>query len=518
MRAAFAGMVWGKQFYRYDVPAWLDGDAGEPAPPTGRGQIRNGRWRHLDAYDILSMPDPWEYPWFAAWDLAFHCVVLAHLDPSFAKYQLVLLCREWFMHPNGALPAYEWSFDDVNPPVHAWAALKVFDLDAAASGVRDYAFLERVFQKLLLNFTWWVNREDPDGNNAFEGGFLGLDNIGPIDRSHLPAGWRLEQSDGTAWMAFYALSMLNISLVLAEHDDVYEDIATKFFEHFAAITDGVADNGLWDPADGFFYDQLVRPDGLRVPLRVKSVVGLIPVLAALEVTESTTASRTRLRKRFSDFMARRRGPGQVDRCGFVSLAPDSDRLMLTVVDPERLRRVLVEVLDEERMLSPHGIRSLSKAHAAEPFWVELDGQEFSVGYEPAESRTALYGGNSNWRGPVWMPINYLVIEGLERYHQYLGDSFTVECPTGSGQQLTLSEVAKELRRRLVSLFLPDAAGVRPADGGGLRADPGGRAGPLFYEYFDGDTGAGLGASHQSGWTALVADLIRGMPTPAAGRD
>jgi hypothetical protein len=518
MRAAFAGMVWGKQFYRYDVPAWLEGDPDEPPPPPGRGAIRNGRWRHLDAYDILSMPDPWEYPWFAAWDLAFHCVVLAHIDPSFAKYQLVLMCREWFMHPNGALPAYEWSFDDVNPPVHAWAALKVFDLDAASSGVRDYAFLERVFQKLLLNFTWWVNREDPDGNNAFEGGFLGLDNIGPIDRSHLPDGWRLEQSDGTAWMAFYALSMLNIALVLAENDEVYEDIATKFFEHFAAITDGVADNGLWDPADGFFYDQLVGPDGVRVPLRVQSVVGLIPVLAALEVAESTTAPRTRLRKRFADFLARRTGAGQVDRCGFVALSPDSGRLMLTVVDPERLRRVLVEVLDEERMLSPHGIRSLSKRHAEEPFSVEVDGQEFSVGYEPAESRTALYGGNSNWRGPVWLPINYLVIEGLERYHEYLGDAFTVECPTGSGRQLTLTEVAHELRERLVSLFLPDASGVRPADGGGLRADPGGRAGPLFFEYFDGDTGAGLGASHQTGWTGLVADLIRGMPTPAGPKD
>jgi Glycosyl hydrolase family 63 C-terminal domain len=514
MRAAFAGMVWGKQFYRYDVPAWLDGDPDEPPPPAGRGDIRNGRWRHLDAYDILSMPDPWEYPWFAAWDLAFHCVVLAHVDPSFAKYQLVLMCREWFMHPNGAIPAYEWSFDDVNPPVHAWAALKVFGLDAAASGERDYAFLERVFQKLLLNFTWWVNREDPDGNNVFEGGFLGLDNIGPIDRSHLPQGWRLEQSDGTAWMAFYALSMLNIALVLAEHDDVYEDIATKFFEHFAAITDGVADNGLWDPADGFFYDQLVRPDGVRVPLRVKSVVGLIPVLAALDVAESTTLPRTMLRKRFADFLARRgMGPGQVDRCGFVTQSPDSDRLMLTVVDPQRLRRVLVEVLDEERLLSPYGIRSLSRRHAQEPFSIEVAGHTFSVGYEPAESQTGLYGGNSNWRGPVWLPINYLVIEGLERYHEYLGDTFTVECPTGSGRQLTLTQVAAELRTRLVSLFLPDASGQRPADGRGLRADPRGEAGPLFYEYFDGNTGAGLGASHQTGWTGLVADLIRGVPLP-----
>ena len=515
MRSAFAGMVWGKQFYRYDVPVWLDGDPGEPRPPEGRGEIRNGHWRHLDAYDILSMPDPWEYPWFAAWDLAFHCVVLSHIDPAFAKYQLVLLCREWFMHPNGAIPAYEWSFDDLNPPVHAWAALKVFDIDAAASGARDYAFLERVFQKLLLNFTWWVNREDPDGNNVFEGGFLGLDNIGPIDRSNLPPGCRLEQSDGTAWMAFYALSMLNIALVLSEHDDVYEDIATKFFEHFAAITDGVADNGLWDPADGFFYDQLVRPDGSKVPLRVKSVVGLIPVLAALDVAESTTVPRTRLRKRFSDFLTRRgKDPNSVDGCGFVTQAADSDRLMLTVVDPERLRRVLVEVLDEDGMLSPYGIRSLSKRHHGEPFSVDVGDETFSVDYQPAESDSWLYGGNSNWRGPVWFPINYLVIEGLQRYHEYLGDDFTVECPTGSGQHLTLAGVAEELRTRLVSLFLPGDDGSRPADAGTARArDPRWNDAPLFYEYFDGDDGRGLGASHQTGWTGLVADLIRRMPAP-----
>jgi hypothetical protein len=520
MRSAFAGMVWGKQFYRYDVQKWLDGDPNEIAPPPGRGEIRNGHWRNLDAHDILSMPDAWEYPWFAAWDLAFHSVVLAHIDPAFAKYQLVLMCREWFMHPNGAIPAYEWSFDDVNPPVHAWAALKVFQLDSAASGRRDYAFLERVFQKLLLNFTWWVNREDPDGNNVFEGGFLGLDNIGPIDRSHLPPGWRLEQSDGTAWMAFYALCMLNISLVLTEHDEVYEDIATKFFEHFAAITEGVAENGLWDPADGFFYDQLIAPDGTTVPLRVKSVVGLIPVLAALEVAPSTTLPRTRLRKRFADFLSRRGiGLEGLDRAGFASLSPHTGGLLLSVVDPERLRRVLVEVLDETRMLSPHGIRSVSRSHHAEPFSIDVDGQTFTIDYEPAESTTALYGGNSNWRGPVWMPINYLVIEGLGRYQEYLGDTFTVECPTGSGVQLTLGEVAEELRRRLISLYLPGENGARPSDANSTLAasDPRWNASPMFYEYFDGDTGAGLGASHQTGWTGLIGDLIRGVPRTAADR-
>jgi hypothetical protein len=408
----------------------------------------------------------------------------------------------------------------VNPPVHAWAALKVFEIDAAASGTRDYAFLERVFQKLLINFTWWVNREDPDGNNAFEGGFLGLDNIGPIDRSHLPPGCRLEQSDGTAWMAFYALSMLNIALVLSEHDDVYEDIATKFFEHFAGITDGVADNGLWDPADGFFYDQLVRPDGSTAPLRVKSVVGLIPVLAALDVAESTTVPRSRLRKRFADFMARRGiAPDALNRCGFVTQSPDSDRLMLTVVDPERLRRVLAEVLDERGLLSPYGIRSLSKHHLDEPFSVDVDGEVYSVDYQPAESDSPLYGGNSNWRGPVWLPINYLVVEGLQRYHEYLGPGFTVECPTGSGRHRTLAEVAEELRERLISLLLPRADGSRPADGDVARfRDPRWNEAPLFYEYFDGDDGHGLGASHQTGWTALVADLVRRMPTPPAAQD
>jgi hypothetical protein len=420
---------------------------------------------------------------------------------------MVLLCREWFMHPAGALPAYEWSFDDVNPPVHAWAALKVFTIDAAATGVPDTAFLSRIFQKLLINFTWWVNREDPDGTNVFEGGFLGLDNVGPVDRSHLPPGVRLNQSDGTAWMAFYALTMLRIALVLADHDPVYEDIATKFFEHFAAITDGIADSGLWDPADGFFYDQLVYPDGTRAPLRVKSVVGLIPLLAVVDVSVSSTTSRTLLRKRFADFLARH---GQdVDRPGFVVRAGLTDRLMLTVVDPERLRRVLVEMLDEAGMLSPHGIRSVSRHHLAEPFSVEVDGQTFTVDYEPAESRTALYGGNSNWRGPVWFPLNYLIVEALEQYQQHFGDTFRVECPTGSGRMLTLGEVAAEIRERLISLFDPRPEGGRAVDGGTARfcQDPRWNDVPLFHEYFNGDDGAGLGASHQTGWTGLVAAMM-----------
>jgi hypothetical protein len=515
MRAGFAGMVWGKQFYRYDVPLWLDGDPSEPPPPPGHASVRNARWRHFDAYDILSMPDPWEYPWFAAWDLAFHCVTLAHIDPAFAKYQLVLLCREWFMHPGGALPAYEWSFDDVNPPVHAWAALKVFQIDAAATGHPDHDFLERVFTKLLMNFTWWVNLEDPDGNNVFEGGFLGLDNIGPVDRSHLPPGSRLAQSDGTAWMAFYALTMLTAALTLAEHDAVYEDLAVKFLEHFATITDGIAAGGLWDPADGFFYDQLLTPDGQQLPLRVKSLVGVIPVLAAASISESMAAPTARLRKRFADFLERRGiDETNVDTCGFVTKAAHTDRIMLTVVDPVRLRRVLVEVLDPEGMLSPNGIRSVSRRHLAEPFSVQADGQTFEIGYEPAEATSFLYGGNSNWRGPVWMPINYLVIEALQRYDHYLGPSFTVEFPTGSGRELTLGEVAHELRERLIGLFLPGPGGRRPIDGasGPFGVDPRWSA-PVFNEYFDGETGRGLGASHQTGWTGLVADLIRGLPGP-----
>ncbi|TAK70434.1 MAG: glucosidase [Actinomycetota bacterium] len=510
MRSAFAGMIWTKQFYRYDVRLWLTGDPGSPPPPDGHQHIRNSNWRHFDAYDVLSMPDAWEYPWFAAWDLAFHTVVFAHVDPGYAKYQLLLMLREWYMHPNGALPSYEWNFDDRNPPVHAWAAIRVFEID----GGRDHAFLERVFHKLLLNFTWWVNRVDADGNNVFEGGFLGLDNIGPIDRSHLPGGWRIEQADGTAWMAFYCLSMLRIALRLTEHNEVYGSLALKFLEHFAAITDGFTTADMWDPSDGFFYDQLVLPAGERVPLRVRSVVGVIPLLAAalLEPIPGVTATE-RTRRRVFDFM-RRRGVDEdaidTDKAGFVFRAPQAAGLLLTVVDPERLRRVLLEVLSEDSLLSPYGVRSLSQRHRDDPFVVRVADQEFRIDYEPAESTTAMYGGNSNWRGPVWFPINHLVVEALERYHMYLGDTFTVECPTGSGTMMTLQQVADELRRRLISLFLPGAGRVAPAFGERDRwTDSRWSQHPLFFEYFDGDTGAGLGASHQTGWTGLVADLIIG---------
>ena len=514
MRQAFAGMIWGKQFYRYDVEHWLEGDPDEPPPPPGHRTVRNYNWTNLDAYDVISMPDPWEYPWFAAWDLAFHTVVFSHIDPEWAKYQLVLMLREWYMHPNGAIPAYEWSFDDLNPPVHAWAALRVFEI----SGGDDFDFLERIFHKLTINFTWWVNRVDEEGNNVFEGGFLGLDNIGPIDRSHVPPGYIVEQADGTAWMAFYCLMMLRMALRLSTQNKVYQSMATKFLEHFVDITDGVSASGMWDPADGFFYDQLIRPDGQRTPLKVTSIVGVIPILAAAFITGSRggegEVDGTRLQRRWQSFLHHRGAQDDPSRAGFVSVTGsviDGGKMLLSVVDPERLRRVLAEVLSEESMLSDHGVRSLSKRHKDEPFAVMVEGQEFRIDYEPAESTTAIYGGNSNWRGPVWFPINHLLIEALERYHMYLGDDFRVECPTGSGQLLNLREVADDLRRRLLSLFLPDPDGKRVCftDESRFLNDPRWSENILFNEYFDGDTGRGLGATHQTGWTGVIADLIIG---------
>lgn len=503
MRRAYAGMIWGKQFYRYDVDRWLKGDPAEPTPPDSRWHGRNANWRHLDAADIISMPDPWEYPWFAAWDLAFHAVTFARIDPAFAKYQMLMLTREWFMHANGALPAYEWNFDDVNPPVHAWASLSIFIID----GARDFHFLKRIFHKLLLNFTWWVNRLDHDGNNAFAGGFLGLDNIGPIDRSHLPAGYELEQSDGTAWMAFYCLAMLRIAIRLSEHDSSYEDVATKFFEHFAAIDDSINSNGIYDTTDGFFYDQLLRPDGSHEVIRSRSVVGAIPVLAGTTIGDGAHNTKMHLAKQFGEFMRRRNELGETG-VGFVYPSPqNSDRAMLAVASPDQLRRVLSILLNESQLLSPHGIRSLSKEHRDHPAVVQVDGQEFSVDYEPGESTTSMYGGNSNWRGPVWWPINFLIYEAFMRYDAELGDEFVIEFPTGSGVHMTLGDVAAQLRERLLSLWEPDASGQRPVDTDQpIFAKPGWEL-PLFYEYFDGDTGRGLGASHQTGWTGIVAELI-----------
>ncbi len=504
MRQAFAGMLWSKQLFHYDVEWWLEGDPTEPPPPPDRLTGRNSAWRHLSNHDVISMPDKWEYPWYAAWDLAFHTVALAHLDPKFAKDQLILLLREWYMHPNGQLPAYEWAFGDVNPPVHAWAALRVFEID----GSKDYEFLERVMHKLLLNFTWWVNRKDSEGNNVFEGGFLGLDNIGPIDRSApLPAGIHLEQSDGTAWMAMYCLNLWEISLTLAHRDDTYEDLAVKFFEHFALIASAMYDQGLWDEGDGFYYDVLHLGGGELVPLRVRSMVGLLPLAATTTLGKATQERLPEFARAFRWFLANR--PRFADVVGHANVLGKDEGRLFSIVDPDRLRRILAVMLDEDEFLSPHGLRALSRHHAEHPFELPIGDSVARVDYEPGESTTGLFGGNSNWRGPIWFPVNYLVIEALRVFHRYLGDEWTIELPTGSGRHLTLSEVADELASRLVSLFLDDAEGRRPVFGpyAKFQRDPAWHDMIPFHEYFHGDTGQGLGASHQTGWTGLVADLI-----------
>ncbi len=501
-RAAFAGLLWNKQFYHYHVRDWLEGDPAYPSPPESRKSGRNYEWLHLNNRDVLSMPDKWEYPWYAAWDLAFHCIALAHVDPEFAKEQLIFLCREWYMHPSGQLPAYEWAFSDVNPPVHAYAALRVFAID----GAKDYNFLERIFHKLLINFTWWVNRKDCEGNNIFEGGFLGLDNISPFDRSALPPDSRIEQSDGTAWMAMYCLSLLELSLQLAQEGHAFEDIATKFFEHFAYIALAMNNQGLWNEEDGFYYDVLKTAAGQLFPLRARSIVGLVPLFAVTVLDANKV-------KQLPDF-ARHAGwfidnePRVCEVIEHCKLPDDDEFSLLSIANPDRLRRMLAHMLDEDEFLSPYGIRSLSRSHDAHPLIVEHNGQQWQLDYEPGESTTPLFGGNSNWRGPIWFPINYLVIAGLRRFYDFFGDDFRIECPTGSGHEMTLAEVAEELEHRLISLFLRQD-GKRPCDGDNFLFQ---QLGPwrdhyLFHEYFHGDTGKGLGASHQTGWTSLVADLI-----------
>jgi hypothetical protein len=509
MRQAFAGMLWGKQFYHYDVARWLDGDPAQPPPPPGRAAGRNHRWRGFDAFDIMSMPDKWEYPWFAAWDLAFHCVALAHVDPHFAKYQLILLCREWFQHRSGALPAYEWDFGDVNPPVQAWAALEVFAVD----GGRDLAFLSRVFDKLLVNFTWWVNREDALGNDVFEGGFLGLDNIGPLDRSHLPVGGTLEQSDATGWMGSYALAMASIAAILdSAGQRPGTDLVLKFLEHFAGIRDAIDSQGLWDEDDGLFYDRLLTPGGDAVPVKVRSMVGMIPLLAVGLIGESTLLRSLTVGKQFAGLLDSRgmADPAKLAEAGLLRGAPGSQRLLLTMAGPERLGRLLSRLFDESEFLSPHGLRALSAYHRDHPYELDVEGARATIDYEPAESTTPMFGGNSNWRGPVWMPLNYLVISVLLRYHRFFGDDLTVEYPAGSGHRLTLDLVARDLQDRLISIFVRGADGRRPCFGGvsRLQRDPAWRDNLVFSEYFHGDNGAGLGASHQTGWTGLIADVIR----------
>jgi Mannosylglycerate hydrolase MGH1-like glycoside hydrolase domain len=515
-RQALAGLLWSKQFYHYVVKNWLEGDPAQPAPPDERQVGRNNQWTHLYNADVISMPDKWEYPWYAAWDLAFHCVPLALVDSEFAKEQLLLLLREWYMHPNGQLPAYEWALGDVNPPVHAWAALRVYKIEKKRLGIGDRSFLERVFQKLLLNFTWWVNRKDAEGMNVFQGGFLGLDNIGVFDRSApLPTGGHLEQSDGTSWMAMYSLNMLAIALELARENPSYEDVASKFWEHFINIAHAMSGgrlhgghgHDLWDDTDGFFYDVL-HTDGQRLPLRVRSLVGLIPLLA-VETIEAKTLHRMQgFSRRLHWFIENR--PDLTENIACMKTMGVNERRLLAILDPERLRRVLQVMLDEKEFLSPYGIRAISAIHREHPYALNVNGFEYQVGYEPAESSSGLFGGNSNWRGPIWFPINYLLIEALQKFHRYHGDGFKVECPTGSGQMMTLHEVAAELSRRLSRIFLRDSNGRRPVFGGidTFQTDPHWRDLILFHEYFHGDNGAGVGASHQTGWTALVAKLLQ----------
>jgi hypothetical protein len=518
-RQALAGMLWSKQFYDLDIREWLVGDPGQPPPPPERTTGRNSDWGHLNNSDILSMPDTWEYPWYASWDLAFHCIPLSLIDPDFAKEQILLLTREWYMHPNGQLPAYEWAFGDVNPPVHAWAAWRVFQIDRKQrGGPGDLAFLERVFHKLMLNFTWWVNRKDIGGRNIFQGGFLGLDNIGVFDRSRpLPTGGSICQSDGTSWMAMYSLNLMRIALELARHNHVYEDVATKFFEHFLYIAEAMTNFGnqgiqLWDEEDGFYYDVLSLPDGKSIPLKIRSMVGLIPLFAVETIEPSLLRKLPDFATRLEWFLNYR-----PDLAALVSrwhIPGAGDRRLLSLLRGHRMKRLLRRMLDETEFLSDHGVRALSRYHREHPYVFHWNGETMSVGYEPGESASGLFGGNSNWRGPVWMPPNFLLIESLQKFHFYYGDDFKIECPTGSGRFLTIDQVAAELSRRLARLFLRDEQGRRPFNGDDARLqnDPSFRDHIQFYEYFHGDSGRGVGASHQTGWTGLVAKLLQ----PRAG--
>jgi hypothetical protein len=519
-RQAYAGLLWSKQFYHYIVKEWIEGDPNMPSPPASRKDGRNAEWAHLFNRDVLSMPDKWEYPWFAAWDLAFHMIPFARVDPQFAKDQLNLLLREWYMSPSGQIPAYEFNFSDVNPPVHAWACWRVYKM-TGARGERDRTFLASVFQKLLLNFTWWVNRKDPSGKNLFTGGFLGLDNIGVFDRSKpLPEGGSLTQADGTAWMAFYCSTMLAMALELADGDPVYEDIASKFFEHFLMIADAMnhlGGSGLWHEEDGFYYDQLMLPDGKVEPVRLRSMVGLIPLFAVEFIYKDRLDHLPGFAKRTRWFLKNR--PELARQITYLSHdGAETGQLLLAIPTRERLGRVLRTALDETKLLSPHGVRSLSKWYEENPYTIHFAGEDYRVSYVPGDSDTWLFGGNSNWRGPVWFPLNYLLIEALERYHHFYGDTFTMEFPTGSGVRLNLAEIAAELGRRLVSLFKPEGENGRPALGGDTRfaGDPHWKDLVLFHEFFHGDTGQGLGANHQTGWTALVARLIEQFPEKGVG--
>jgi hypothetical protein len=514
MRQGFAGMLWSKQFYHYVVKDWLQGDPDNPSPPKERRQGRNHQWTHLYNADVISMPDKWEYPWYAAWDLAFHCIPLALVDPDFAKEQLTLMLREWYMHPNGQIPAYEWALGDVNPPVHAWAAWRVYKIDKKRTGRGDREFLKRIFHKLMLNFTWWVNRKDAEGLNIFQGGFLGLDNIGVFDRSApLPTGGYLEQSDGTSWMAMYTLNLLAIALELAKEEPCYEDVASKFWEHFIYIAHAMSHRGhncigLWNEEDGFFYDVLKLPDGTQFPMKIRSMVGLIP-LFAVETLEPEVLDRLPDFKRRLEWFIDNR-PDLTENLACMRSEGKGERRLFSIADQDQLRSILKYMLDEREFLSQYGIRALSQFHRENPYSLHVNGTEHRVDYEPGESTTAVFGGNSNWRGPIWFPLNFLVVESLQKFHHYLGNDFKVEFPTGSGNTKTLLDVAGELSRRMTNIFLRDEKGHRPVFGNleKFQTDPHWRDLLLFHEYFDGDSGSGVGASHQTGWTGVVTKLMQ----------
>ena len=519
-RQGYAGLLWSKQFYNYVIREWLNGDPAQPAPPSERHFGRNAEWKHLFNRDIISMPDKWEYPWFAAWDLAFHMIPFSKIDPHFAKKQLQLFLREWYMHPNGQIPAYEFAFGDVNPPVHAWAVWRVYKM-TGPRGERDLAFLESAFQKLMLNFTWWVNRKDAEGNNLFSGGFLGLDNIGVFDRSKpLPTGGFLQQADGTAWMGFYCLTMLSIAIELAENNPVYEDMASKFFEHFVHISDAMnslGGTGLWDEGDGFYYDQL-KHDGQMIPLRTRSLVGLMPLIAVENLETSKINKLPGFKKRMDWFLNYRKDLASL--VTYCETCPFTGNRMLAIPTRGRLRRALRYMLDENEFFSPYGLRSVSRYHCDHPYVFRAGNDEHRVDYVPGEGTSYLFGGNSNWRGPIWFPINFLIVEALERYHLFYGESFKIECPTGSGNMMTLKQVADELSRRLTRIFLPNENGQRPCHGevDKYASDPHWRDLILFYEYFHGETGRGCGASHQTGWTGLAVKLLENAINDADQQD
>ncbi len=518
-RQAFAGMLWSKQYFDYNVDKWLNGDPSQPAPPEERKKGRNSGWKHLNNADIISMPDKWEYPWYAAWDLAFHCIPFAMIDSDFAKHQLLLLTKEWYMHPNGQLPAYEWAFSDVNPPVHAWSAFRVFKIDEKNNNKPDVPFLESVFHKLLLNFTWWVNRKDANGNNIFQGGFLGLDNIGVFDRSApLPTGGYIEQADGTSWMAMYSLNLMRIALELSRYNPIYQDMATKFFEHFLYIAEamdsmGVDGGGLWDDEDQFFYDVLKLPNGNCTRLKVRSIVGLIPLFAVEVFDAELLDSVPEFKMRLEWFLKHR--PNLASLVSRWQDKNNGEKQLLSLLRGHRMKKILQRMLDENEFLSDYGIRAVSKFHEQHPYEFFVDGKRFSVEYCPGESNSGLFGGNSNWRGPIWMPINFLLIESLQRFHFYYGDDFKLECPTGSGIYLSLNEIADLLSKRLSNLFLRNEDGKRPVFGkyDKFQTDPHFNDYLWFFEYFHGDTGRGVGASHQTGWTGLIARLLQPRKNP-----